>query len=96
MYARLGFSVAIDIDPDILLVDEILAVGDDRFQEKCQKEFKKLLSAGKTVVIVTHDLGMISDLADQILLLSRGKVEFLGNPEEAIRLYHDEKYKTAL
>ena len=64
MYVRLGFSVAINVDPDILLVDEVLAVGDAEFQLKCIEKFAELRSAGKTIVIVTHALGSIRSLCE--------------------------------
>ncbi len=96
MYARLGFSVAVDIDPDILLVDEILAVGDERFQEKCRKVFTKFLEAGRTVVIVSHSMKLIEERADKVALLSRGKLVNLGDPAAAIEMYRDNSYQTAL
>lgn len=96
MAARLGFAVAIDIDPEILLVDEILAVGDERFQLKCQEAFKRFLESGKTIVLVSHDLNMLEQRADQVALLSRGELIYLGDPSTAIHLYRDENYKTAL
>ncbi len=96
MYARLGFSVAIDRNPDILLVDEILGVGDERFQTKCRKVFDKFLESGKTIVIVTHSMGMLSEVADEVGLLSKGKLIFRGDPKTAIEKYRDEHYQTAL
>ncbi len=96
MAARLGFAVAIDIDPEILLVDEILAVGDERFQLKCQEVFKRFLASGKTIVLVSHDLNMLESTADEVALLSRGELIFLGDPTTALHLYRDENYKTAL
>lgn len=96
MYARLGFSAAIDIDPEILLVDEILGVGDERFNAKCQKVFEGFLEANKTLVIVSHDLNMMQRTATRIALLSRGKLVYLGDPETAVRMYRDESYLTAL
>lgn len=96
MYARLGFSVAIDIDPDVLLVDEILAVGDERFQEKCHQAMDKFVKRGKTIVIVTHNLGMIAERSDSVLLLARGKVSFVGDPITAVDLYRNSNYETRL
>jgi ABC-type polysaccharide/polyol phosphate transport system ATPase subunit len=96
MYARLGFSVAVDIDPDILLVDEILAVGDERFQEKCRGVFDRFLEAGKTIVLVSHDTSMIEEKADLVLVLAKGKKIFFGDPTEAVSLYRGSSYQTAL
>ncbi len=96
MYARLGFSVAVDRDPDILIVDEILAVGDERFQEKSSDTFKQFLDRKKTVIMVSHNLKMLEDTADTIALLSKGKVAFLGNPSEAVETYRNSDYQTAL
>ena len=96
MYARLGFAVAIDIDPDILLVDEILAVGDERFQQKCLAVFDRLTLAGKTIVIVSHNMELLEQRAQQIALLSKGRLVFLGDPKRAITLYRDKSYETAL
>lgn len=96
MYARLGFSVAIDRDPDILVVDEILAVGDERFQVKCKKVFQDYLESAKTIIMVSHNIGMLGDMAHRIALLSRGQLVFLGDPKEAIERYRDEHYETAL
>src|SRR5262249_60818608 len=65
MYVRLGFSVAINVDPDILLVDEVLAVGDAEFQRRCMERFDEMRASGKTIVIVTHALGSVRNLCDE-------------------------------
>jgi ABC-type polysaccharide/polyol phosphate transport system ATPase subunit len=96
MYARLGFAVAIDREPDILIVDEVLAVGDERFQKKCKAIFDRYLSEKKTIIMVSHSLGQIEQIADQVLLLAKGKIVHLGDPKEAIAKYRDETYQTAL
>jgi len=96
MYARLGFSVAVDIDPEILLVDEILSVGDERFQEKCKRVFENFIQQGKTIVIVSHDIEMLRARSNQMLLLSKGKSAFFGDPHRAIELYRAQNYETAL
>lgn len=96
MAARLGFAVAIDIDPDILIVDEILAVGDERFQSKCREVFKNFLSSGKTIIIVSHDMTMLEQTAQEVVLLSRGRLVYRGNPSSAISMYRDKTYETAL
>ena len=72
MYVRLGFSVAINVDPDILLVDEVLAVGDEEFQRKCLERVADLREAGKTIVVVTHALGTVRNLCDEAIWLENG------------------------
>lgn len=96
MSARLGFSVAIDRDPDILIVDEVLAVGDERFQKKCNKVFDRFIEEKKTIIMVSHAVGTLAKMSDQILLMSKGHCAFLGNPEEALEVYRDKDYQTAL
>ena len=96
MNARLGFSVIVDRKPDILLVDEVLAVGDERFQAKSRKVFDAHIEAGRTVVIVSHSMQLMRDLADEIGLLSKGKLIYRGDPKTAIDMYLDKSYETAL
>ncbi len=74
MYVRLGFAIAINMDPDILLVDEILAVGDAAFQEKCMDKFADFRKAGKTVVIVSHAMGSLRSMCDHAVWLEQGKM----------------------
>ena len=69
MYVRLGFAVATEVDPDILLVDEVLAVGDLTFQRKCMKRFKEFKSRGKTILFVSHDLGTVEAFCDEVILI---------------------------
>jgi homopolymeric O-antigen transport system ATP-binding protein len=88
MYVRLGFSVAINIEPDILLVDEVLAVGDETFQKKCIRKINELKEAGKTIVFVSHDLSSIEKLCDHVYLLHNGKLVKEGKPVETIAEYH--------
>jgi ABC-2 type transport system ATP-binding protein len=87
MYVKLGFSVAINVDPDLLLVDEVLTVGDEVFQRKCADKFLELKDSGKTIVIVSHSLGMVRDLCDEVALLDHGKLRTLGTPDDAIDAY---------
>ena len=96
MFARLGFSVAIDIDPDVLLVDEILGVGDDRFQAKCKDVFDNFLKQGKTILLVSHDMGTIRGMSTSATVLSRGRMLYTGEPEKAIEIYHSPDYQSAL
>ena len=74
MYVRLGFSVAINVDPDVLLVDEVLAVGDEQFQRRCAEKFAELRAQGKTIVLVSHSLGAMRTMCDQVAWLDHGKV----------------------
>lgn len=96
MYARLGFSVAVDVDPDILLVDEILGVGDERFQEKCTAVFDNLIAQGKTIVIVTHNMNLVRAKAQRAVLLEKGRMVLYGTPEEVVERYRAGSYVTAL
>jgi len=96
MYARLGFSCAIDMDPEVLLVDEVLAVGDERFKKKCQKVFDEFLQSNRTIIMVSHSIAALGKMADSIAVLSKGRIIFQGDPEEAIELYRAQNYETAL
>jgi len=87
MYMRLGFSIAINVDPDILLVDEVLAVGDQSFQAKCYKVIYDIMKRGKTIIIVSHDLETISDLCSRVAFLKDGKVMDIGNAVSAVNQY---------
>lgn len=87
MYVRLGFSVAIHIDPNILLIDEALAVGDIRFQEKCLERLSEFKRAEVTTIIVSHDMSSIKGLCDRVMWLENGKVKMVGGPEEVVYAY---------
>jgi ABC-type polysaccharide/polyol phosphate transport system ATPase subunit len=88
MFVRLGFSVVINIDPDILLVDEVLAVGDESFQKKCIKKINELKKAQKTIVFVSHDLASVEELCDEVYLLHNGRMIKQGKPIDVISEYH--------
>lgn len=88
MYVRLAFSVAINVDPDILIVDEALAVGDIRFQAKCMQKIRDFRASGKTLFFVSHDLGAVKSLCDHVYLLDRGKIVDHGAPERVFNLYN--------
>lgn len=88
MYVRLGFSVAINIEPDILLIDEVLAVGDENFQKKCIKKIMEFKKEGKTIIFVSHDLKTVEELCDHVVLLHNGRIEKQGSPVEVISEYH--------
>ena len=87
MYVRLGFAVAVEVDPDILLVDEVLAVGDAAFQRKCLDKMRAFRKAGKTMLVISHDMRTICSVADRILLLDHGEVKGLGSPDEVVAAY---------
>ncbi|MBQ3142534.1 MAG: ABC transporter ATP-binding protein [Bacilli bacterium] len=87
MYLRLAFSVAINVDADILLIDEILAVGDQHFQEKCYKKLEMLKKEGKTIVIVTHSLDVVKKFCDRCVWLSNGVIKEDGLPKDIIKNY---------
>ncbi len=87
MYMRLGFSVAINVNPDILLVDEVLAVGDQAFQAKCYKVIYNFMKKGKTIIIVSHDLDTISDLCNKVIFLKDGKIVDMGKPLNIVVKY---------
>jgi len=87
MYMRLAFAVATEINPDILVVDEILAVGDFAFQEKCVNRLRAFRAAGKTIILVSHSLSQIEEQCDRVILLEKGKMTIDGSPSEAIKAY---------
>lgn len=87
MYVRLGFSVAVHMNPEILLVDEVLAVGDEEFQRKCFDHLSGLRKAGKTIVVVSHGLGQLEGLCDEITWLDHGRVEKTGPTTDVIAAY---------
>ena len=87
MYVRLGFSVAVHMKPDVLLVDEVLAVGDEEFQRKCFDHLYTLRREGKTIVVVSHGLGQLEGLCDEIAWLDRGYVQETGSATDVIASY---------
>jgi ABC-type polysaccharide/polyol phosphate transport system ATPase subunit len=89
MAVRLGFATAIQVDADVLLVDEVLAVGDAAFQQKCFEEFTRLKAEGKTIVFVTHDMFAVERFCDRAMLLERGDVLQIGEPHEIARAYNE-------
>ncbi len=89
MYSRLGFSVAAHMDPEILLVDEVLAVGDISFQAKCAQKMRELLKSGATIVLVSHQLNMIQSLCKRVILLQNGQVIRDGSVEQVIPDYQN-------
>jgi lipopolysaccharide transport system ATP-binding protein len=87
MYVRLAFSVAAHLDPEILLLDEVLAVGDRAFQEKCLRRIDEITRSGRTVLFVSHDVNSVARLCSRALVLRQGRVDFLGPVEDAIEAY---------
>ena len=87
MYVRLGFSVAINVDPDILLVDEVLAVGDEEFQRRCNERFADLRAQGRTIVVVSHSLGAVQTLCDEVAWLDDGILRATGPAGDVIDEY---------
>lgn len=87
MYMRLAFAIAVNVDPDILVIDEVLAVGDAPFQRKCFEQIKRFRREGKTILLVTHDAGAIRDLCDRAIWLQKGKMLADGPPQEVLERY---------
>lgn len=89
MYVRLGFAIAINVYPDILVVDEVLAVGDAEFQQKCFNKFADLRSQGKTVILVSHSMDTVRTMCDQAAWLNKGELKAVGPAEQTIQAYLD-------
>jgi len=87
MLARLAFSVATDIEPDVLVVDEVLSVGDAAFQIRSEERMKSLIHRGASVVIVSHNLDMVTKLADRAMWIDQGKMVLMGEPSEIVAAY---------
>lgn len=87
MKARLGFSIVVHLQADILLVDEVLAVGDSAFQVKCLTKMQELQQQGISILLVAHDLGVIRRLCRRVAVLTAGEIDYLGDPGEAIERY---------
>tara|TARA_B100001564_G_scaffold314803_1_gene289151 strand:- start:4011 stop:4706 length:696 start_codon:yes stop_codon:yes gene_type:complete len=87
MKSRLGISVATAFNPDLLLIDEVLGVGDASFREKSKKRVRKMIEKSGAVVIVSHSLGLLTEICDRIIVLEDGKIIFQGNPNEGVEQY---------
>jgi lipopolysaccharide transport system ATP-binding protein len=87
MYVRLAFAVAAHLEPEILVIDEVLAVGDVKFQEKCLGKIKDVAIGGRTVVFVSHNMGAVIQLTNRAIVLAQGKISFAGGPSEAVGQY---------
>jgi ABC-type polysaccharide/polyol phosphate transport system ATPase subunit len=89
MYVRLGFAVAAHLDAEILLVDEVLAVGDEAFQARCLARVEELRRRGATIILISHDLAAVEQVCERVLLIERGRVALEGQPREVIRGYRE-------
>ncbi|GAC1347344.1 MAG: hypothetical protein NVSMB23_26440 [Myxococcales bacterium] len=89
MYARLGFAIAADVEPEILIIDEILAVGDEKFQAKCMERINLIRQSGCTILYVSHGMDSVRALCSRVLVLHHGQVVFDGPPDPAIERYRD-------
>ena len=89
MYVRLGFAVAVNVDPELLLVDEVIAVGDEEFQRRCMAHMNKLREGGTTIVLVSHNTQLMADLCDRLGWLDHGRLMKVGDPDEVIEAYLD-------
>lgn len=87
MYVRLAFAVAVHVDPEILLVDEVLAVGDEPFQRKCMDRIRQFQNEGRTIIFVTHSLDLVGTLCDRVILLENGHLLVDGLPVEALEMF---------
>jgi ABC-2 type transport system ATP-binding protein len=95
MMVRLAFAVMVQADADVMLVDEVLAVGDAAFGQKCIDVFREKRDAGKTIVLVTHDMGSVQEFCDRAMLLHDGEQRFLGDPDEAVLRYYRLNFTSA-
>jgi ABC-2 type transport system ATP-binding protein len=87
MLVRLAFSLMLEVDADILLIDEVLAVGDASFQQKCADAFREMKAAGKTIVLVTHEMATVEEYCHRAMLISGGEIQYIGDPAEVGRRY---------
>ena len=94
MYIRLGFAVAVHMDPDILLVDEVIAVGDESFQKKCMERMRQFQEDGKTILLVTHAVDGVRDMCSEAAVLVKGQLAAVGHPPEVIRVYRNQVGRT--
>ncbi len=89
MYVRLGFSVAVAVTPDILVVDEVLAVGDATFQKRCRTKFKEMKEEGRTVILVSHSMSTVKDMCDEVAWLNEGELKMIGKTDDVVSAYND-------
>ena len=91
MVARLGFAIATEVSADILIVDEVLSVGDFRFQEKCKRRMEEMMAGGTTLLFVSHDENRIKELCEKSVFLSNGQMSFCGDTKDAVKRYRSER-----
>ena len=89
MKARLGISVATAIKPDILLIDEVLGVGDPGFKKRSQERIRKMMDDSNTVVIVSHSFGLLKEICDRMIMMEKGSIKIVGTPDDVIAKYHE-------
>lgn len=89
MYVRLGFSVAVAVTPDVLVVDEVLAVGDATFQKRCRTKFKEMKQEGRTVILVSHSMATVKDMCDEVAWLNEGELRKIGKTDEVVKAYNE-------
>ncbi|MFJ4297476.1 ABC transporter ATP-binding protein [Curtobacterium sp. NPDC089689] len=89
MYVRLGFSVAVAVTPDILVVDEVLAVGDATFQKRCRTKFKEMKEEGRTVILVSHSMNTVKDMCDEVAWLNEGELKMIGKTDDVVKAYNE-------
>ncbi len=89
MYARLGFAVSVNVDPEILLIDEVLSVGDEAFQRKCLERISTFQKEGRTILVVTHAADLVRQICDEVAVLDAGKLVTVGEPGDAVRIFRD-------
>lgn len=94
MTMRLGFSIAVQMDPNVLLVDEVLAVGDERFQLKCYDKVRQFQTAGKTIVFVSHDMEAVKKVATRVIWMHYGTIRMDGNVNQVLEAYHKSSERT--
>ena len=87
MYAILGFSIATIVNPDVLIADEILSVGDFHFQEKCEKKIKEMMKNGTSILFVSHSIDQIEKLCDRVIWLEKGKLKMQGETKKVCKIY---------
>jgi ABC-type polysaccharide/polyol phosphate transport system ATPase subunit len=93
MRARLGFSIATAVDPDVLIIDEVLATGDAVFRAKSKERIKELTKAAKGIVLVTHDMNWVTEFCNRAMLLDHGRVILEGDPAEVVRVHEERSEK---
>lgn len=89
MYVRLGFSVAVAVTPDVLVVDEVLAVGDATFQKRCRTKFKEMKEEGRTVILVSHSMNTVKDMCDDVAWLNEGELKMIGKTNDVVSAYNE-------